>query len=331
MRVIRWGIMGTGHMASTVAQEMRRLRGAGIELVAVASRSRDRAAGFAARHAVAAAVDGCAALAARADVDAVYIATPHTCHADHMLACIEAGKAALCEKPFTINAAEARRIVAAARARRVFVMEAMWTRFLPALAALRAHLEAGTVGRVQLVTGGGAFQPDRTRPHYLLDRDLGGGVLLDAGVYLLSMASMLLGAPSRCQASGRIGATGVDEQDAILLDHPGGAQALLYVSLHSRRAPDLEILGDAGRIHVAAPVFRPERLTVCRNGDAAPQASEHPVEGSGYGYQLLAVAEAVRAGRQECPLMPLDESLAIMATMDGVRRQLGLSYPHETG
>jgi predicted dehydrogenase len=330
MRVIRWGIMGTGRMADALAREMALLRDAGVQLAAVASRSTDRARAFADRHAIPHALGDYAALAAGDAVDAIYVATPHSLHAAHMLACVQGGKATLCEKPFTLNAGEARRVIAAAQTRGVFVMEAMWTRFLPAVTALRELIAGGAIGRVQLLVGGGAFLPDRSQPHYLLDRSLGGGVLLDAGVYLLSMASMLLGAPSRCQANGLIGDTGVDEQDAILLDHPGGAAALLYVSLRSRRSPDLEILGDGGRIQLAAPVFRPERLSLWR-ADGTASTSEHPIAGSGYGYQIRAVSEAVRAGRLQSSVMPLDETLTIMETMDAVRRQIGLRYEGESG
>jgi predicted dehydrogenase len=245
-----------------------------------------------------------------------------------MLACLQGGKAVLCEKPFTLNAHEAERVIAAARSRRVFVMEALWTRFLPAVVALREMIVAGAIGRVQMLIGGGAFVPDFGPEHYLLDKRLGGGVLLDAGVYLVSMASMILGAPSRILASGSLGRHGIDEQDAIVLEHPDGSSALLYVSLRARRSPDLEILGDGGRIRVAAPVFRPAKLTIWEK-DGSESTRDFPIAGSGYGYQLLAVSDAVRAGRHESTVMPLAESLSIMQSLDAVRRQIGLVYPGE--
>lgn len=329
MTGVRWGIVGTGRMAAVMAAEITALAPAGHRLAAVASRRPETGRAFAQRHAVPHCCDSVAALAARPDVDAVYIATPHSRHAADMLACIEHGKAVLCEKPFTLDAALAAQVIAAARARGVFVMEAMWTRFLPAIVALRRMVADGAIGAPRLVIGGGAFIPEPPPGHYLLERALGGGVLLDAGVYLVSLASMLLGPPATVQASGSIGPTGVDVQDAILLGHAGGADALLYVSLGARRPPDLEILGSHGRIRVAAPVFRPEQLTLWTPG-GGESVTAYPVDGSGYGQQLEAVGRALAAGERECAAMPLDETLSIMRTLDTVRARLGMTYPHET-
>lgn len=316
-------------MAATMAAEIDGLRSQGHQLTAVASRNPATGRAFAARHRVANVHSGAADLAADADVDAVYIATPHSVHADDMLACVRSGKAVLCEKPFTLDAASAERVIDAARTRGVFVMEAMWTRFLPALAALRAAIAANEIGDVRVLVGGGAFVPELPPGHYLLDRSLGGGVLLDAGVYLVSLASMILGAPTAVHAVGRIGTHGVDEQDAIVLEHEGGADAILYVSLRARRSPDLEVLGSRGRIRIGAPVFRPEQLTVW-TPSGGESVRQYPVAGSGYGYQLEAVAEALRAGTTECALMPLDETRSILRTLDAVRAQIGLAYPGET-
>jgi predicted dehydrogenase len=207
-------------------------------------------------------------------------------------------------------------------------MEAMWTRFLPAVSAVRDLLKSGAIGRVQMIVGGGAFIPDFGPEHYLLNKELGGGVLLDAGVYLVSMASMILGTPTRIQSSGIIGRFGVDEQDAILLEHADGSTALLYVSLHARRSPDLEILGESGRISIAAPIFKPAKLTVWNKSGAAT-VTEYPIAGTGYGYQIREVADALRAGRRESTIMPLDETLSIMQTMDTIRQQVGLRYAGE--
>ena len=328
MQTVRWGILGTGRMAAVVAAEIAAMRSQGVELAAVGSRRLNTARAFADRYGVPKAWDRAADLASDPTVDVVYVATPHSVHCEHMLACLDAGKPVLCEKPFTLNAHEASRVIAAARSRQLFAMEAMWTRFLPAVAALRELLASNAIGRVQMVVGGGAFIPDVAPGHYLLDRALGGGVLLDAGVYLVSMASMILGPPSRILASGRLGGSGVDEQDAIVLEHRDGSNALLYVSLRARRAPDLEIMGEAGRIRVAAPIFKPARLTVWA-ADGSESTRQYPISGSGYGYQILAVSEALRAGRIESPVMPLDETLSIMQTLDAVRRQISLHYPGE--
>jgi len=314
-------------MASTIATEIVALRDQGIDLVAVASRDAARAREFATKFGARQSLGDPAAMATL-PLDAVYIATPHVLHAEQMLASLRAGQAVLCEKPFTLNAAQAEVVVDAAADGSVFAMEAMWTRFLPAVVALRELLAAGTIGPVRMITGGGAFIPEGSQPGYLLDPALGGGVLLDAGVYLVSLASMILGTPAAVLAQGLIGETGVDEQVSMLMSYPGGAQAQLYVSMRARRSPDLEILGEAGRIRIAAPVFRPARLTLWGR-DGQESVRDYPINGTGYGYQIHAVSAAVRRGERECPTMPLSESLSIMRTLDEVRRQIGLQYPSE--
>ncbi len=325
---VRWGILGTGRMAATIATELAALRGDGHELVAVASRQHARAAEFAARHGIPSALEQYEELAREGRVDAIYVATPHSLHAANMLACLAAGTAVLCEKPFTLNAGQAADVITVARRKRLFVMEAMWTRFLPAIDALRRLLAEEAIGRLRLIVGGGAFIPDRPAGHYLFDRSLGGGVLLDAGVYLVSMASMILGTPVRVRATAIHGDTGIDEQTTVLLEQADGSAAMLYVSLHASRPPDLEILGERGRIRIEAPVFRPVALTIW---DEAGNATtrHYPVTGSGHAFQLCEVAAALRTGRLESPVMPLDETLSIMQTLDAVREQIGLRYPDE--
>ena len=326
---VRWGLVGTGHMASVLAAEFAALPATEARLLAIAGRNAQRMAALAATHGIARAYNDIEALARDPDIDALYIATPHTLHHTCMLAAIEAGKAVLCEKPFTLNARQAAEVIAMARRRGTFVMEAMWTRFLPAVAALRAMVTAGTIGRIRLIVGGGAFMPDRHGGHYLFDPQRGGGALLDAGVYLVSLSCLLLGSPVQIHAVGELGASDVDEQDAMLLQHSSGALSCLYLSLHARRSPDLEILGEAGRIRIAAPVFRPTRLHLWSQ-DCVEQQLDYPIEGSGYGYQVRAVNQALRTGQTESPLMPLAETLAVMQTLDAIRERIGLIYPAET-
>ena len=328
MQPIRWGMIGTGRMAASMATEFAQFEPTEALLCAVASRARHKAQEFADRHRIARSHACTADLLADPGIDAVYIASPHPQHAADMLAAIAAGKAVLCEKPFTINAVQAQAVIDAARRRGVLVMEALWSRFLPAIQAVRDCVAAGRIGRIRLIIAGGAFVPDWNSDHYLLDRERGGGVLLDAGVYLVSLSSMLLGAPSRVQASGSLGGGGIDEQETVLLDHAGGAQACLYVSLHARRSPDMEILGDAGRLRIAAPLFRPTQVTHY-TADGVESVQQYPIEGSGYGAQVLALQQALRAGLAECPGMPLAETLSVMRTLDEVRRQIGLHYPGE--
>jgi len=317
------GILGTGRMARELATSLAALDD--VRLHAVGSRDEGRAKAFAADFDAPAHYGDYAALANDPDVDLVYVSTPHARHLDDSLLCVEAGKAVLCEKPLTINAREALTLIDAAQDRGTFLMEALWSRFLPAYHKLGELLAAGTIGEVQLMIAGGAFTPDYQPGFYLFDRELGGGVLLDAGVYLVSAASLVFGMPSEVHATGNIGRYGVDEQDAILLQHEGGGSALLYVSLTTRQSPALELLGTAGRIHLDAPIFAPGGLTLELFGEA-PQHIRLPYAGNGYHYQVAAAARAIRNGATECDAMPLAESLAILHTMDAIREQTGMRY-----
>lgn len=325
---IRWGICGTGRMANTIAAELTALRDAGAELCAVGSRSIDAARDFANRHGAPRAHGSYANLARDPEIDVIYIATPPSLHCENALACIENRKAVLCEKPFALNAGEAAQMIRAARERGVFLMEGMWTRFLPAIAAVREIVAAGSLGSIRLLVGGGAFMPAFDPRLPLFDKTLGGGALLDAGVYLVSLASMLLGPPAAIVANGQLGRSGVDEQEVVLLRYPGGAQAILYVSLATRRSPDLEILGSTGQLRIEAPVFRPTRLSLTQNNSPATTI-EHPVAGSGYRAELVEVMCTLAAGRKESPVMPLSESLSIMKTLDSIRTSVGLVYPQD--
>jgi predicted dehydrogenase len=325
METVRWGIVGTGRMARTMADEIGRLASKRHALAAVASRRIGQAREFAGGRIGCTPYESVRDLAADPGVDAVYIATPPSEHAAAMLDCIAANKAVLCEKPFTLDAAEAQRVATEANRRGVFVMEAMWTRFLPAIERLRAILAARELGAVRLVVGGGAFVPAYDPGNYLFDPRLGGGALLDAGVYLVSMASMILGSPARVLATGAVGRTGIDEQDIVVLDH-GDASATLYISMRARRAPDFEILAEHGRIRVEPPMYRPTTLTIW-DASQSQRVENHPIDGTGYGAQLEAVARALRDGSRECAAMPLAETVRIMQTMDEVRKQVRASAP----
>ncbi|MGI9344595.1 MAG: Gfo/Idh/MocA family protein, partial [Gammaproteobacteria bacterium] len=301
----------------------------GVELHAVGSRARESAASFASEFDVPRSHASYVALADDPDVDVVCVATPHSLHRDNSLLCLDAGKGVICEKPFALNAREAADAIARARERRLFLMEAMWTRYVPAVVALRELLADDVIGNVQLMIGGGAFMPAYDPDFYLFDRRLGGGVLLDAGVYLVSMASMVFGSPTKISAAGSIGATGVDEHDAILLEHANGAIATLYISLRAKASPELTLLGDRGSIRIHAPIFAPRQLTISIDGKA-DETREFPFAGNGYQFEAIEAARCIRAGLTESDVMPLDETLSIMQTMDEVRRHIGMTYPQET-
>ena len=323
---IAWAILGTGRIARSFATALRYVDDA--ELIAVGSRQPATATEFASEFEIANAYSSYHEVAKDKNIDVVYIATPHSLHKDNVLMCLEAGKAVLCEKPFTINAAEAETMIQLARSRNLFLMEAMWTRYIPAIGKLRELLAEDAIGNVQIMLAGGAFMPELDADSYLFDRNLGGGVLLDAGVYLLSMASMLFGKPKTIKAIAALGKSGVDEHDGYLLEHQDGAIANLFVSLRGQSSPDVTLLGSKGKIYLHPPIFCPSRLTLGLY-DGGGTEFDLPFESNGYQFEIMEVNRCLQAGLKESELMPLDESLEIMQSMDEIRKQIQLQYPME--
>ena len=323
---IRWGIAGTGVIAAAFAEDLRLLDDA--ELVAVGSRSQQAADRFADAHGAARRHVGYDALAADPEVDAIYVAVPHTGHEEVTRTALAAGKAVLCEKPFAINAAQTERMIAAARAAGVFLMEAMWVRFLPHQVGLRELICAGRIGEIRslIVDRGEVLSSDPA--HRVLDPALGGGALLDLGIYPVSFASMLLGTPDRVAAFATQAVTGVDAQTSAVFGYASGAQALVTTALDARTANTASITGTKGRIDIVdwADGRLPAKLTLL---DGTTQNLEFPREGKGLRFQAAEVGRCLRAGETESPVMPLDETLSIMRTLDLIREQIGLRYPGE--
>jgi predicted dehydrogenase len=313
---VRWGILGTGGIASTFVADLR-LTDSG-DVVAIGSRSQASADRFADRFGIPHRHASYESLVADPDVDVIYVATPHPMHHDHALLALGAGKHVLVEKPFTMNAAEARDVISVARERGLFAMEAMWTRFLPHVALIRDWLEEGLLGQVVTVTAdhGQWFAEDaRFR---LFAPELGGGALLDLGVYPVSFASMVLGAPSRVVSMNDPAFTGVDAQTSMLFGYDSGAQAVLTCTLRARSPTRATIVGTDARIGIEGFFFAPATVTLIpRNGSPVRVESVH--EGHGLRHQVDEVARRLAAGDMESPLMPLDETISIMETMDRVR------------
>ena len=327
MGSIRWGIMGTGNIAGVFATGLRST--ADAELVAVGSRTAASAQAFGQRFGAARCHASYEALANDPEVDVIYIATPHTLHRDNTLLCLAAGKPVLCEKPFAINAAEAQEMVAAARARGLFLMEAMWTRFLPHMAALRELLASGAIGDVRMLKADFCFRTRFDPRGRLFDPALGGGALLDVGVYPVSLASMVLGAPERIASMAELGATGVDDQAALIFGYPAGQLAVLTAATRTDTPHEALICGTEGQIRIHHQWWAPSKLSITR-----AQQPEELIDGSalgnGYNYQASEVGDCLRAGRLESDLLPLAETLAIISTLDQVRAQWGLRYPSES-
>ncbi len=315
---VRWGILGTGGIARTFATDLR-LTDSGA-VAAVGSRSQSSADRFADEFGVTNRHASYESLVADQEVDIVYVATPHPMHRDNAILALRAGKPVLVEKPFTMNAEQARDIVRVARQTGLFAMEAMWTRFLPHVAVIRDWLAQGVLGEIVTVTAdhGQWFAKD---PQFrLFAPELGGGALLDLGVYPVSFASMILGTPNRIVSLSDPAFTGVDAQTSMLFGYPSGAQAVLSCTLRAKSPTTAAIVGTDARIEIEGDFYAPAAVTLLpRTGEPTRVASAH--EGRGLRHQADEVARRLAAGDLESPLMPLDETVSIMATMDTVLAQ----------
>jgi predicted dehydrogenase len=322
----RWGILGPGGIARKFATGLTVL--ADHTLAAVGSRTQARSDQFAAEFGVPRRYASYAELAADPELDAIYIATPHTFHKEHTLLCLAHGKHVLVEKPFAINAAEGAEMVSAAHAAGLFLMEAMWTRFLPIVVEARRLLAEGALGPVRMVQADFGFRTAFNPTGRLFDPALGGGALLDVGVYPVALAHMVLGEPTRVAALAEIGASGIDEQTGVLLGYANGSLALLSTAVTTNTPHEATILGTEGWIKLLPPWWVGQELVLHRSG-RDDERILRPYLGNGYGHEALAVAESVRAGQTEHPVMPLAASLAILRTMDKIRAQIGVRYPAE--
>jgi predicted dehydrogenase len=322
-KVIRWGILGTGKIAKAFATALREVPDA--TLAAVASRSIDSAIGFAAEYGAARSHGSYQALADDDGVDVVYIATPHPMHHADALMCLNAGKAILVEKSFTVNRREAAEIAELARARKLFAMEAMWTRFQPAIVEAKRLVDSGIIGKPVNLQADFGFPAAAGPEHRLFNPALGGGSLLDLGVYPLSMAAYFLGPVQAVKAYGELGPTGVDTQASFVLQHAGGALSACTSSLNARTPTTLTICGDQGFLRLHGRFHHTERFTVEGN-DGSQRDYQLPRIGNGYAHEALEVGRCLRAGLLESPLMPLDESVALMGVLDEMRAQIGVRY-----
>ena len=320
---IRWGILGAGGIATTVGHDIGLTPGNVVH--AIGARDADRAAAYAAVHGVPNSYGSYAELLADPEVDVVYVATTHGQHHDHALLALQAGKPVLVEKAFTLNAAQAREVVAEARARRLFCMEAMWTRLNP---LVRQAVEIARSGRIGEIV---AFRGDLSRyfhydaSHRLFDLVAGGGALLDLGIYPATVAWLFLGRPDTVQAMATLSPTGSDVTTVMQWAYRDGPLAQLYCSAAGESPFAVLINGTAGWISIEPRIHRPERMIVHdASGDEVITAAEQI--GNGYGHEVQEVARCLRAGELESPLVPLDETVAILELMDDVRRQIGVRY-----
>jgi predicted dehydrogenase len=323
---IRWGVVGPGRIAEKVVEDFAVVDGA--RAVAVASRSQARADDFATRHGLDRAYGSYAEILADPDVDVLYIATPHPQHHAIALTALRAGKALLVEKAFTATTAGAAEVIDLARKTEVFVMEAMWTRFQPAVVAVRELIADGAIGEVRSVQADLGVEREYDPSDRLFDLALGGGALLDLGVYVVSFAQMLLGTPDRVVAAGSLFPSGADAEAALLLDYADGRTATLTTSLRNALPGQARVFGTTGWIDVLPRFHHPETIVLHRSG-ADPETITRPPLGAGYAHELIEVTECVRTGRSESAVMPLADTLAVQRVLNDAAEQLGVRHAED--
>ena len=241
--------------------------------------------------------------------------------------CLWAGKAVLCEKPFAINAGEAAEMIRLARERKLFLMEAMWTRFFPLMVKLREMLASDTIGEVRMLMADFGYRSEDLK-FWAFNPAFGGGGLLDVGIYPLSLSYMIFGPPNKILSMASIGETGVDEQSAALLGYEGGRIALISSGVRTETPHVAYLLGTKGRIHIHSPWWKPQTLTLSLTG-REDEVMQIPFKGNGYNYEAEEVGRCLREGKTESPTMSLDETLSLMKSMDTIRAQWNLKYPME--
>lgn len=322
-RKIKWGIMGAGNISRKFASDL--VQSENAELLAVASKTEGKADTFANEFNIARPYDHYDQFLQDQEIEIVYIGTLHTQHKECALQCLKAGKAVLCEKPFTMDAEEAEELIQVAKENNTFLMEAMWTRYLPAIVKAKKWLEEGKIGEVRMLTANFGFNVGWSPKSRLLDKQLGGGAMLDAGIYPISFASFIFGQqPSQIKSSAHIGETGVDEHFSALFEYPDGKTATLNSGVRLNLANDAYIYGTEGYIRLPNFLFGDGAYLHQSGSDVVEFQDDRKLQG--YLFEAEEAMRCLREGKLESSIMPLDETHDIMETMDTLRKQWGLEY-----
>ncbi|MDY0910994.1 Gfo/Idh/MocA family oxidoreductase [Microbacterium sp. CFBP9034] len=323
---LRWGILGPGGIARAFASD---LRTAGLDLVAVGSRSLDSASAFATEFGAARAHGSYEELVSDPEVDIVYIATPHPFHAEQAILALEHGKHVLVEKPFTLTADEAAAVRAVAAERGLLAMEAMWTRYLPHMVRIREIVAAGTLGEVRLVTADHTQLISSDPSHRLNALELGGGALLDLGIYPISFAWDILGEPLSITAAARLGETGADSEVATIMSHVSGALSTSISASRSAGPNTAHVIGTDARIDIDSVWYNATSFRVITADGTVLEEYASDIQGRGMQYQAIAAERYIAAGLTDSEILPIDETVAIMESLDEIRVMIGVRYPGE--
>jgi predicted dehydrogenase len=325
-KTFKWGIMGCGNIAGQFATSLQTVSGAVLH--AVASRSEEKANSFGRKFNAVKSYGNYERLVQDPEVNAVYIATPHNLHLENAMMCLDHEKAVLCEKPLTVNAVEAKKLIEKARERETFLMEAFWTRFLPSTIKLNELLNEGIIGRCRLVQADFGYKMPYDPDHRSYNPDLAGGALLDVGIYPINFAQMIFREIPLEISSAIIPAiTGVDEQSAYVFKYPSGSLAVMNSAVNVETQHNAWIYGSEGYIHMP-DFFHATKIHV-QGKDGKTDTISVPFESTGYSYEAIEVMNCINSGKIESTIMPLSETLEIMQLMDTIRGQWGLKYPGE--
>ena len=325
---IRWGILGTGRIARAFAEGLKHTING--ELIAIASRTFESAQSFANEWEIPHAFGSYEELAGSELLDAVYIATPHTEHLKNAVLCMEKRKAVLCEKPLAINAYQVSEMIQKAKEHDVLLMEGMWSRFPPLMHEVRRLIQENEIGEIRTIHADFGFRPKHKDPEgRLFNPNLGGGSLLDVGIYPLSFSSMLNGKPKSFVTDWTRGETGVDEQASIILKYPNGSMAILHSSIQSDTSQEAFISGTEGTIRIHKQCWRPQKITISNRKSLKSKVIEHPFSGNGFNYEAEHFSQLLIDGKKESEIMSLNESLEIITLLDEIRGSWGFSYPFE--
>ncbi len=329
MKKIRWGILGCGRIARKFAADLRLVDDA--ELIAVGARELSTAAAFASDFPSKHIHGSYEALVSDHEVDVIYVATPHALHHQHVMLCLKHKKAVLCEKAFAINYRQAKEMIEYAKAQNTFIMEAFWTRLLPHYLKMKDMIADGKIGSIKYINAEFGFKPTPPFPPRLYDPSLGGGALLDIGVYPIFLALDLLGKPDQIDAVMTPASTGVDEQCAIRFTYKSGAIAHLFGSLSSNLATGADIAGDQGRIRMTHRFHGPTTLLEYYPGivDTRETVAFEKASGNGYEYEARHVNECLKKNLIESPVITHHHTLLLMQTLDTIRAKAGIKYPAE--
>ncbi len=323
-QITRWGIMGLGKIAQKFAESLAYVPNA--KIVAVASRSKEKAAEFAQKFGAAHHYESYEAMLDNPEVEVVYIATPHTLHHENTMACLHKGKAVLCEKPFAMNLAQVKEMTTLAKEKNLFLMEALWTKFLPSFKAVKQLIEEGKIGKIHTLQADFGFQAPYLPEERIFNPKLGGGSLLDIGIYPLFLAVSLLGKPDELTARAVFGETGVDNSCAMVLKYHSGSLAVLTASVVAYQSIEANIFGEKAAIKMNTPFHTPQTHIELKERFTTVRTLEVETEGNGYNYEAIEVGNCLRAGKVESEVMSHADSLLLMEMLDWVRLEAGICY-----